>query len=559
MAENIKIDPESLKRFIPLNTLSDEGMAMLLPHIELFNAEKGTVLFKRGDETKVNFYLVSGRVLLRDDEGEEDLIQAGSVQAKFPFGHKFPRKATATAVEKIQLLRIDPRKIDQAQSPESAADGADSSLSGDSILIDEPDEADDDWMSQLLRSRVFQLIPPGNIQRVMMCMEEHVVNKGDQVIRQGEEGDYFYLINRGHCRVDRDMGDGKPPVELARLGPGASFGEDALLAGNKRSANVTMLEDGRLLRLSKKNCVELIKEPVTKPFGFKSAKGKVAEGAVWLDVREPAEFDKGHLQDAINIPFSQLRFQFDKLDSDTHYVVCCQDGRTSHAASYLLASRGIQATVLDKGLQMVPGTEFDGGAEASAEHELDAAETVAGDSAKLQALVDKLRQQVAKLEEDKREREEKRVAEISSLHDALEQARKDHSEVLTELLELKKEGGSAGDADAKLVEAKEEIAQLRQELKEAHNELSEGDEALREQVKGYLEEKILLEEEVNELRKAVKAGAKPGSSNRELEEEADRLRKELAQAEMALDAEVNARLEMEEEFEQLKSTMEQTG
>jgi CRP-like cAMP-binding protein/rhodanese-related sulfurtransferase len=555
MADEIKIDPESLKRFIPLNTLSDEGMALLLPHVEVFNAQRGTLLFQRGDEKKLHFYLVSGAVLLEDEEGDEDQVQAGSVQAKFPIGHRFPRKVSARAADRIQILRIDSRKLEQAQSPESATDsGLNDSGLADSILVNEADEAEDDWMSQLLRSRVFQLIPPGNIQRVMMCMEEHQVRKGDMVIRQGEEGDYFYLINRGHCRVDRDMGDGKPPVELARLGPGASFGEDALLAGNKRSATITMLDDGRLLRLSKKNFVELIKEPVTKPFGFKQAKEKVEQGAIWLDVREPAAFDKGHLKGAINIPFSQLRFQIDKLDGARHYVVCCQDGRTSHAATYLLASKGIQATVLDKGLQMVPGTEFSQALEADAAPAPADSIGKAEDPTDLQPLVEKLRQQVSKLEQELHEQEEKRVAEISSLHDALEQARKRHSELLTELLELKKNGQPGAHGAAELAAAREEIAQLKQALQQARSESSQGDEALREQVKGYLEEKLLLEQEVDELHKALKAGAKPAASNRELEEQVDRLRKELAQAELALDAEVNARLELEEELDRLKKT-----
>ncbi|QFY88180.1 cyclic nucleotide-binding domain-containing protein [Magnetovirga frankeli] len=555
MAEETKIDPESLKRFIPLNTLSDEGMALLLPHVEVFTAQKGTLLFQRGDEKKLHFYLLSGRVQLQEEEGDDDLLQAGSVQAKFPIGHRFPRKVSARAAERIQILRIDSRKLELAQSPESASDsGLNDSGLADSILVDEPDEADDDWMSQLLRSRVFQLIPPGNIQRVMMCMEEHQVKKGDVVIHQGEEGDYFYLINRGHCRVDRDMGDGNPPVELARLGPGASFGEDALLAGNKRSANVTMLDDGRLLRLSKKNFVELIKEPVTKPFGFNQAKAKVDEGgARWLDVREAAAFAKGHLQGAINIPFNQLRFQIDKLDLDSHYVVCCQDGRTSHAAAYLLASKGIQATVLDKGLQMVPGGEFGQADEGKAEEDIGAAPGC-DDRDKLQVLVDKLRQQLSKMQQEMNDQEEKRLAEISSLHDALEQARKDHSGVLTELLELKKSAGAGPGQAGELARAREEIAQLKQALKQARSECSEGDEALREQVKGYLEEKLLLEQEVDELRKALKQGTKPAAGNRELEEEADRLRKELAQAELALDAEVSARLELEEELSQLKNT-----
>jgi CRP-like cAMP-binding protein/rhodanese-related sulfurtransferase len=561
MAEEVKIDPESLKRFIPLNTLSEAGMKKMMPHVQVYAAQRGTVLFQKGEQTKLHFYLLSGKVILEDEDGDEDVLQAGSGRAKFPIAHHFPRKVTARAADRIQLIRIESSKIGQALAPKTKSGGGD--VIEVSELIDE-DEEDDDWMSQLLRSRVFQLIPPGNIQRVMMCMEEHAVSKGDVVISQGEEGDYFYLINRGHCRIDRDMGDGKPSVELARLGPGASFGEDALLAGNKRSATITMLDDGRLLRLSKKNFVELIKEPVTKPFGFKQAKAKVDEGAVWLDVREHEEFDKGHLEGAINIPFGLLRFQYETLDVATHYVVCCQDGRTSHAASYLLASRGLHATVLDKGLQVVPATLMGRGESEAPPEEVPLENLGSDDAVKLHSLVESLKQQVVKLEQEKHELESKRVGEINDLHDSLEQARKEHSQVLTELLALKK---TVDEADAamqdKLQAAQSEgdelraaLAEAREELEHSREEQGEGDEALREQVKGYLEEKIQLEEELQALRKSQKPGARPGQANRELEEEADRLRKELAQAEMALDAEISSRQEMEDELEKLKAAME---
>lgn len=626
MADNSKIDPLLLKQFVPMNTFSDAGISALLPHVEMFLAQKGTPLFKKGDKEQYHFYLVSGKILLEDEDGGEDILEAQTISTKFAISHKFPRKASAKVADKATILRIESQKVSQAEAL-SRGVGTEIEVSE----LEEAGSAEDDWMSQLLRSRVFQLIPPGNIQRVMMCMESQEVEAGEVIIQQGDEGDYFYLINRGNCRVDRDMGDGKPPVDLARLGPGDSFGEDALLAGKKRSATITMLENGRLLRLSKKNFIELIKEPLTKPFGFEQAKALVDKGGVWLDVREQVEYDKGHLKGAINAPFNLLRFQADSLDHARHYVICCQDGRTSHAAAYLLASRGLRVTVLDKGLQLVPAIELGkaGAAMEEAEPEVQAG---AGD-ALLLAQIDKLKQRMAQLEQERHQQDDRRVAELAELRGALDRARKDHSEVLTELLELKKEEAKGAALQGRLAEAQRELDQVRQEARGARDELTaaqaqlasaqqdadkarqevrgvrdeltaaqaqlasaqqdadkvrqearggrdeltavqgqltkaqqevsrlqqehgEGDEALREQVKGYLEERLQLEEEVQLLRSAQKASGGGQQGDRALREEADRLRKELAQTEMALDAEVSARLEIEEELHKLKASME---
>lgn len=557
MSEGAQIKPEELKYFIPLNTAPDAGLKSLLPHVELVRLGSGKQIFKKGDQTQHHFYLVSGKLQLDDEEGDKEVVQSGSSKAKFPIAHQFPRKMTATSSGDVVLFRIESERVGQALSSKSSSE----------IEVNDLEEegADDDWMTQLLRSRVFQLIPPSNIQRVMMCMEEQVVKAGEVIIKQGDEGDYFYLINRGHCRVERDMGDGQPPVELAVLGPGVSVGEDALLAGNKRSATVTMLEDGRLLRLSKENFVELIREPVTKlnkPFGYQRAKDEVAAGAIWVDVREAEEFERGHLVNAINLPFSILRFRASDLDPAKDYIVCCQDGRASHAAAYLLTEMGLKARVLDKGLQMVPASEFDHG-ESSRFLDLDEDSEVL-DEADGQELsqAEKMKLALTQLEADLKALEQKRISEVAALNTALDQARDDHSLVLAELLELKKIKAQAGDESQELAEAKAAIDRLkaelnetRQALKATRRELEDGDEALREQVRGYLEEKLQLEEEVEKLRKGQAAGKGPASA-REVNQELDRLRKELAQTELALDAEVSARQEIEEELEKLKASME---
>lgn len=56
--------------------------------------------------------------------------------------------------------------------------------------------------------------------------------EGDTIIRQGEEGDSFYIIARGECSVYINH------CEVASLGPHKFFGEKALLTKDKRNASV---------------------------------------------------------------------------------------------------------------------------------------------------------------------------------------------------------------------------------------------------------------------------------------------------------------------------------
>jgi CRP-like cAMP-binding protein len=68
--------------------------------------------------------------------------------------------------------------------------------------------------------------------------------EGATVFEQGEEADRFFILVDGAVAVVRDG------ETLATLGPGAFFGESALLVGGRRSATVTTLADCSLWSVS---------------------------------------------------------------------------------------------------------------------------------------------------------------------------------------------------------------------------------------------------------------------------------------------------------------------
>ena len=79
------------------------------------------------------------------------------------------------------------------------------------------------------------------------------------MIRQGDEGDYFYIIREGTCSVTRLASGNAWDVPLAELSTGDCFGEDALVSDGTRNATVTMLTDGVLMRLSKQQFLRAAK------------------------------------------------------------------------------------------------------------------------------------------------------------------------------------------------------------------------------------------------------------------------------------------------------------
>jgi rhodanese-related sulfurtransferase len=173
---------------------------------------------------------------------------------------------------------------------------------------------------------------------------------GDTVIRQGDEGDYFYVIVEGRCSVSRETPLNREGIRLAELGKGESFGEEALISGARRNATITMLTDGALMRLAKEDFNTLLEEPLLQWVDFERAQQIVAAGGTWLDVRLPSEFEHWHLEPSINVPLYFVRLKIKTLDPSIPYVVVCDNGRRSSAAAYVLSERGFEAYVLRGGI-----------------------------------------------------------------------------------------------------------------------------------------------------------------------------------------------------------------
>ena len=329
-----------LSALVPLHTLPDEALAELLETVSFESVGRGKMLFKEGDTDHEHVYLLEGTVVLLSKDVIVDTIQAGSGTARFPLAHQLPRKHSVRAKKKVRIARIDSRVLSDVLARSQTVDYQ---------VADFEEATEDDWMSMLLQASVLQQVPAANIQQVMINVEQVEVEKDTDLIRQGDPGDFYYMLTRGRAVVRRDNGDGKGPCELATLGPGDAFGEEALLSDSPRNSSVTMLQDGLILRLSKEHFLELLHNPLLDRLDMQAAQAKVDQGAVWLDLRSSEKFDESHLPGAINFPLESLRYQASSLAQDEHYVLCSDADGRAMAGAFLLTERGIAVSVLEGG------------------------------------------------------------------------------------------------------------------------------------------------------------------------------------------------------------------
>ncbi len=71
------------------------------------------------------------------------------------------------------------------------------------------------------------------------ALEATSFDDAEEVVRQGDQGNDFFIIVEGTAVVTQYRNEGEEPVEVGRLGPSDYFGEIALILDRPRAATVT--------------------------------------------------------------------------------------------------------------------------------------------------------------------------------------------------------------------------------------------------------------------------------------------------------------------------------
>ncbi len=209
-------------------------------------------------------------------------------------------------------------------------------------------------MAALIRSGPFTALTFEQVVRCAETMHAWTVSAGEDVVVEGQAGDFFYVIETGQAEVVRR---GQP---VARLGPGGSFGEEALLQEISRNATVRMVTDGSLLRLDRSEFNRLLKSELVSELQPDEARRLIERSnALLIDCRNEEEWELWRLPGARLIPLDQLRERARGLDPARTYIVYCRSGRRSLAAAFLMRQLGLQTHVLVGGIAGWP-YEFEG-------------------------------------------------------------------------------------------------------------------------------------------------------------------------------------------------------
>ncbi len=344
-----KATPEQLATLAPLAGLSPQRLGELADVAVIERAMRGSDPLKDRAAASRSVFLLHGEMLLSYEGGGTLVVVGGSEETRHALNRQPRPVARAKAITDVDLLAIDDDVLDILSTWDQVGARGESAMS--EAMRSDARFITGAFSLSNLKSGAFAQLPAAHIEELFKCFERVPAARGDVVVREGDEGDYYYVIESGRFQVERLVGGAK--VVLAELKAGDAFGEEALVSEAKRNATVVSLGDAMLLRLRKEDFNRLLREPLLKRLNFDEATARVRDGALWLDVRYPSEYQYDRLPGAINVPLAEVRNMFAVLDKGKEYVAYCQSGRRSAAAAFLFAQRGFKVWLLEGGLKAV--------------------------------------------------------------------------------------------------------------------------------------------------------------------------------------------------------------
>jgi rhodanese-related sulfurtransferase/CRP-like cAMP-binding protein len=541
-AGNNSVDKKVLKSLDPFENLSTDILDELAAKSSIEDIPVGRVLFRQGEKDKRLIYVLSGQVeVTATGKTKGRLIKAKTEEARHPIEYTLPRPGTAKTKTSCKILYVDGDLLEFLTQTDNSG-----LIEVDELSMDD----ESSWMLRFLQSRAFLKLPTENIQTLLMKLEEVPVKKGDIIINQGAKNDNYYIIRNGSCAVTRRPAPKAKDVQIATLKVGEGFGEEALITGGSRNASISMLEDGMLMCLGKKDFMSDLAKPLINHIDDKTALGKISNGNLLIDVRTHDEFNKQKVEGSVNIPLSMLRLKLDGLNDKREYILICDNGLRSSAAAFLLTQHGLNCYALKGGLNKNKLTVPAANQSAPVTNKTEDRKSIAAKKTQhaAEAKADKIQKEAATAKQEAKNLAQKAAnAEAAKRKAENEIKRQQQEEIRKREDGLKAAKQRQKDESRRAKQAEEKAAKLKLQAKAAKRKAEEELARLKAQSDSNAKRQSDLDGALNHAKAVAgeaakqaiearkKAEAQAHEIRRKAQQEADQLRKEIEQARLKLE------------------------
>lgn len=304
------MEADALRLFADFEALPAATLSFLAARARHMRLPAGRWLVRPGRCLDGRLYLAEGRLRV-GRHGAWEQIAAGEARARQAV---YPGCNAAQTLTGTRLLRFD-----AATAAWLDAGGA--------LGVPEVEVDDGSWQCRFLGSPLMQRLRPAAWQRILRAMTAAAHDAGEAIVRAGAPADCCYVLCKGRATVH--AADGR---QLAELGPGDLFGEEALITGAVRNAHVVMREPGASVRLAADRFERWLLHEVVAP-------------AMPEDARLPLVLD-GAGPVAGRLTLAALREAASDLPTDRAYAVTGGSSGERYLAAFLLIRAGIDARPL---------------------------------------------------------------------------------------------------------------------------------------------------------------------------------------------------------------------
>lgn len=249
---------KAISRNVLFSHLDDNERSDIFDAMFPVHRHAGEVIIQQGDEGD-NFYVM--------DQGEVEVFVNGEYVSTISDGGSFgelaliygtPRAATIKAKTDVKLWGID-------------RDSYRRILMGSTIRKRKMYE------EFLTKVSILESLDKWERLSVADALEPAIFEDSQEIVRQGEPGDDFFIITEGSASVLQRRAENEEPVEVGKLGPSDYFGEIALLLDRPRAATVisrgplkcVKLDRGRFERVLGP-CADILKRNIVQYNSFVS-------------------------------------------------------------------------------------------------------------------------------------------------------------------------------------------------------------------------------------------------------------------------------------------------
>ncbi|ANB15711.1 cAMP-dependent protein kinase regulatory subunit BCY1 [Sugiyamaella lignohabitans] len=216
------LSPEQLKRLndsvsknFLFSNLDEDSLHLLLHALEEKKVAAGTTIIQQGDQGDFYYIVESGSVDFYRDHEKISSSGSGSSFGELALMYNAPRAATVVAATDSVLWALD-------------------RITFKKILLDKTTKKRKLYGEFLKEVPVLKVLSPYELSKLADALVTKVYEPGSVVIREGDKGDEFYLIESGTATVSK-ANEGT----VSELKKGDYFGEVALLHDSPRQATVT--------------------------------------------------------------------------------------------------------------------------------------------------------------------------------------------------------------------------------------------------------------------------------------------------------------------------------